>query len=193
MHPAETANAAVCLYEQNHRPTSYHRHKSEKRYSVSTLRDGQRRQPGTYRHTASSCHPIRSSVCSMLRRLAFRDGMGAPIWNMARSNGSNSPCGDLSECPPASHRQDQRLRPSARDVALGARPRPKELTHEGIRYAAGHRKRIGGGPYDPSRRRLDSGLFRLDNPAVGLTNASLDQGKSLICSRVLARRRFNHA
>jgi hypothetical protein len=44
----------------------------------------------------------------------------------------------------------------------GARPRRKELAHEGIRDPAGHRKRISGRPSHPQRRGLDPGLFGVD-------------------------------
>jgi hypothetical protein len=48
------------------------------------------------------------------------------------------------------------------NMNLMSRTKVKELTHEGIRDSAGHRKRISGRVYNPSRRGLDPGLFGLD-------------------------------
>src|SRR5688500_13884202 len=98
----------------------------------------------------------------MLRDLAFRNWMGAANWNMARSGGPNPARRNLSQCSRDAQGRDQRPRAGTRDVALGARPRPKKLAHERIRDPTGHRKRISARPYHPSRRGLDPRLFGLD-------------------------------
>ena len=113
-------------------------------------------------------HPIRSPVRPMLCSLAFRDRMGAADRNLARSGSANSACRNLSERPRAFHRYDKGPRPGTRDVALGARPRRKELPHQRIRDAAGHRERISGGSHDPPRGGLDPGLSRLNSQLLAL-------------------------
>ena len=162
LHPAEKADPTVRLCECVSCSPSHHRRESEKRYPVSYLRHWQRRQPGAHWHPSPSRHPIRSPVCWMLRRLAFRDWMGASNWKLARSGGSNSPCRDISERSPAAHRHHQRPRPSARDVALGARSRQNEPTREGICDSLWHQKRVSGRSSHPQRRGLDFGLLGLN-------------------------------
>ena len=69
---------------------------------VPSLRQWQCRQPSAHRHPAPSKHSFRFQIRQLLRRLAFRNRMGAQEWKMARSGDSNSACRNLSECSHAS-------------------------------------------------------------------------------------------
>ena len=111
--------------------------------------------------------PIRCPVRWMLRRLAFRDRMGAPNWNMARSDGSDSPCQDLSECSRASHRHNQTPRPSTRHGTVRAisTQGPHSSTNSRSRRAsqADRRKIISF-----VAKRADSGLLGLNRSLYAL-------------------------
>jgi len=99
------------------------------------------------------------TVRSLLRGLAFRNRMGSIDWNVARSRNSNPSCRNLSERSSDARGHDQGSRPGVRDVALGARSRRNEFTHQGIRKASRHSKRINGGSDYPKRRGLDIRLL----------------------------------
>ena len=115
---------------------------TEERYAVPSIRHRQRRQPGPHRHSAPRKSPLRSTVLSMLRRLAFRNRMGSGGRNLARSGAPSPPRRNLSERPSATSGHDQGSWPGARDVALGARSRRNELARQGIRNTSGHNEWI---------------------------------------------------